>query len=152
MRKFLALDLGTKMGFAFTNGSSAIVSGTVSFAIDKRYEGGGVRYVRFRKWLEEMEGIGIEMVVFEEVRRHVGTTAAHVYGGFLACLTEWCEINEIPYTGIPVGTIKKFATGKGNAGKDAMIDAARSWGFEPVDDNEADALALLKLTQTEYGG
>ena len=43
----------------------------------------------------------------------------------------------------PVGTIKKFATGNGRAGKPLIIAAARSWGFEPADDNEADALALL---------
>jgi len=30
-----------------------------------------------------------------------------------------------------------------NAGKDAMVAAARARGFEPPDDNEADALALL---------
>jgi len=39
--------------------------------------------------------------------------------------------------------IKKHATGKGNAGKAAMIAAARARGFDPQDDNEADALALL---------
>ena len=42
-----------------------------------------------------------------------------------------------------MGTIKKHATGKGNAGKAAMIAAARARGFAPQDDNEADALALL---------
>ena len=44
---------------------------------------------------------------------------------------------------MPVGTIKKHATGKGNAGKDEMIIAAKSRGHDPKDDNEADALALL---------
>ena len=41
------------------------------------------------------------------------------------------------------GTIKKHATGKGNAGKDDMIASVRLRGHTPVDDNEADALALL---------
>ena len=45
--------------------------------------------------------------------------------------------------GVPVGTIKKHATGKGNAGKSEMIVAAKVRGHNPVDDNEADALALL---------
>ena len=44
---------------------------------------------------------------------------------------------------MPVGVIKRFATGKGNAGKDAVIAAMRARGFSPADDNEADALALL---------
>jgi crossover junction endodeoxyribonuclease RuvC len=149
--KILALDLGTNMGFAICGEGSSILSGVMNFKFDARYEGGGMRYVRFNKWLSEMESFNFDMVVFEEVRRHAGTTAAHVYGGFMACLTEWCETNSIPYSGVSVGAIKKFATGKGNANKDAMIEAARSWGYEPVDDNEADALAILHLTMTEHG-
>ena len=58
-------------------------------------------------------------------------------------LTAWCEHHNIPYQGVPVGTIKKHATGKGNAGKDGMIASVRKRGHSPVDDNEADALALL---------
>jgi Holliday junction resolvasome RuvABC endonuclease subunit len=50
---------------------------------------------------------------------------------------------KIPYRGVPVGTIKRHITGRGNADKDAVIAAVRALGFDPVDDNEADALALL---------
>ena len=71
------------------------------------------------------------------------TDAAHAYGGFLATLTAWCEHHQIPYQGVPVGTIKKHATGKGNASKDEMVASIRSRGHQPADDNEADALALL---------
>jgi Holliday junction resolvasome RuvABC endonuclease subunit len=49
----------------------------------------------------------------------------------------------IPYQGVPVGSIKKHATGKGNASKEMMIAAAKARGFRPADDNEADALAIL---------
>ncbi len=77
------------------------------------------------------------------MRRHVSTDAAHAYGGFLATLTAWCEHHQIPYQGVPVGTIKKHATGKGNASKEEMVASARVRGHTPVDDNEADALALL---------
>jgi hypothetical protein len=47
--------------------------------------------------------------------------------------------------GLPVGAIKKNATGKGNATKAEMIAYAKLQGFTPVDDNEADALAILFL-------
>lgn len=56
-----------------------------------------------------------------------------------------CEHHDIPYSGVPVGTIKRHATGKGNAGKDQVIAAMRALGHRPGDDNEADALALLTL-------
>ena len=58
-------------------------------------------------------------------------------------MTAWCEHHQIAYQGVPVGTIKKHATGKGNAGKEAVIAAMRAKGYPVNDDNEADALALL---------
>ena len=139
----LALDLGTVTGRALRR-NGVITSGTQSFK-PQRYEGGGMRYLRFTRWLNEvLVSVGsIDALYFEEVRRHVGTDAAHVYGGLLAHLMAWCESQSIPYQGVPVGTIKKHATGKGNADKAAMITAMRAKGYVPADDNEADALALL---------
>ena len=104
-----------------------------------------MRFLRFKRWLTELKAVAgeIDELHFEEVRRHVSTDAAHAYGGFLATLTAWCEHHQIPYQGVPVGTIKKHVTGKGNASKDEMVAAARARGYAPVDDNEADALALL---------
>lgn len=106
-----------------------------------------MRFLRFKRWLTEMKQCTplIELVVFEEVRRHAGVDAAHAYGGFMGQLTAWCEHHQIPYQGIPVGTIKKHATGRGNASKEEMIDAIRSKGHHPTDDNEADAIALAYL-------
>jgi Holliday junction resolvasome RuvABC endonuclease subunit len=104
-----------------------------------------MRYLRFKHWLTELKSVtgDLHAVYFEEVRRHAGVDAAHAYGGFMAHLTAWCEHHQIPYQGVPVGTIKRHATGKGNASKDEMIAAVRARGFDPIDDNEADALALL---------
>lgn len=140
----LALDLGTNTGWALSSRDSTITSGTELFK-PQRFEGGGMRYLRFKRWLTEMKQCadGIDTVFMEEVRRHAGVDAAHAYGGFLATLTAWCEHHNIPYQGVPVGTIKKHATGKGNASKDEMIASVRKLGHAPADDNEADALALL---------
>jgi Holliday junction resolvasome RuvABC endonuclease subunit len=104
-----------------------------------------MRYLRFKRWLTEIKQTvdTIDAVYFEEVRRHVGVDAAHAYGGFLATLTAWCEHHQIPYSGVPVGTIKLHATGKGNANKDAMVAAMQAKGHPVTDDNEADALAIL---------
>ncbi len=150
MSATLALDLGTSTGWALRTPDSQIVSGTQSFK-PGRFEGGGMRYLRFRGWLAELHAsASIGVVYFEEVRRHAGVDAAHAYGGFLGTLTAWCEGQSIPYAGVPVATIKKHATGKGNADKAAMVAAMQALGFTPADDNEADALALLRwaLAQT----
>jgi Holliday junction resolvasome RuvABC endonuclease subunit len=139
----LALDLGTQTGWAIANPNGAITSGTQSFR-PQRFEGGGMRYLRFRRWLDEMHQLTvIGEVHFEEVRRHQGVDAAHAYGGLLGQLSAWCEQHQIPYAGVPVGTIKRSVTGSGNASKAAVIAAVESRGFAPKDDNEADALALL---------
>ena len=140
----LALDLGTTTGWALRGRDGIKTSGTNSFRPD-RFEGGGMRYLRFKHWLTEIKNTtgGIDAVYLEEVRRHAGTNAAHIYGGFLAHVTAWCEHHGTPYRGVPVGTIKRHVTGKGNASKDAVIKAVRARGFDPTDDNEADAIALL---------
>jgi Holliday junction resolvasome RuvABC endonuclease subunit len=51
-----------------------------------------------------------------------------------------------------VGTIKRHATGKGNASKEAMIAAACARGYSPADDNEADAIAILHWALETRGG
>jgi Holliday junction resolvasome RuvABC endonuclease subunit len=53
---------------------------------------------------------------------------------------------------VPVGTIKRFITGKGNADKSAVIDAIRARGYSPSDDNEADAIAILLWALATRGG
>ena len=149
----LALDLGTTAGWALRSASGEILSGTVSFR-PSRYDGGGVRYLRFRGWLDSMaQNAGrIGLVHYEEIRKHVSTDSSHVYGGLLATLTAWCEHHDIAYQGVPVGTIKRFIAGKGNADKAAVIAAIRARGFHPADDNEADALAILLWAIETQGG
>ena len=143
-RSILAIDLGTITGWALRTRDGSMTSGIQSFR-PQRFEGGGMRYLRFRRWLAEIRTAAEEIhaVYFEEVRRHIGVDAAHVYGGLMATLTAWCEHHNIPYQGVPVGTIKKHATGRGNASKEEVMAAMRALGHHPADDNEADALALL---------
>ncbi len=99
-------------------------------------------FLSFHNWLNSLKH-EFTAVYFEEVRRHLGTDAAHCYGGFLAVLSAWCEENNIPYQGVNVKTIKRFIAGKGNASKSEVIEAVKEKGFLPKDDNQADALALM---------
>ena len=141
--RIVALDLGSATGYAFGCDGKVLGYGVCQFR-PGRFEGGGMRFVRFSKFLEDSyEANKPDVVYFEEVRRHLGVDAAHLYGGFLAVLSQWAEAHSVPYSGVPVGTIKRHATGKGNADKQAMIDAMAAKGFPRLDDNAADALALL---------
>lgn len=152
--KILGIDPGTRCGWAVLEDGKPIASGVWDLSA-KRHEGGGMRFVRLRCYLDEIAGLGIDAVGYEEVRRHMGVDAAHVYGGVVAVLAAWCESAKpkpLPYRGIPVGTVKKLATGKGNAKKDQMCAAVVSrFGFEPKDDNHADALFIALQLGKELG-
>ena len=143
MKTILALDLGTTTGWAMLC-DGTITIGSQSFK-PQRFEGGGMRFLKFKRWLTGTKACtdGIDAVYFEEVRRHAGVDAAHAYGGFLAHLTAWCEHHQIPYQGVPVGTIKKSACGKGNASKEEMVEKARAIVKNVSDHNEADAIHIL---------
>jgi crossover junction endodeoxyribonuclease RuvC len=149
----LALDLGLTTGWALLSATQGITSGTANFRHD-RWQGGGVRFLRFKQWLIETKHCsgGLELLMYEQVRRHSGVDASHAYGGFLAILTAWCEHHGIAYQGVPVGTIKHNIAGKGNANKQVVIAAVRERGFSPSDDNEADAIAILLWAIDTHGG
>jgi Holliday junction resolvasome RuvABC endonuclease subunit len=137
----LALDLGTQTGFAILK-DERITIGTKKLCHDKRAS--GRRFLDFRNWLIQLiRTHNIYRVFFERVYRHSGTEAAHVYGAFMYTLAAVCEEMHVKCIGIPVTTIKKFATGRGNASKEDMINFAKRWGYNPLDDNSADALAIL---------
>lgn len=146
----LAVDPGTNCGYAFSSDVHEIGGYGVWDLRPNRFEGGGMRFVRLRKHLADLHAaVKLTAICYEEVRRHQGVDAAHVYGGIVAVLQEFCEQHGIPYTAKPVGTIKKFATGKGNANKAQMIEAVRKWGFDVEDDNAADAIAILMLARKD---
>ena len=149
----IALDLGTTTGWAASTTGRVDASGVWKCKAD-RFAGGGMRFLRFRELLNALHGAydPIDRLVFEEVRAHRGVDAAHAYGGYLATLQAWCEENKIPYEGVPVGTIKAHATGKGNASKEAMMIHIRKAGFWPKTDDEADAIALLRCVLERENG
>lgn len=161
MVRMLGIDPGTKCGYAWLDIPSPVPPALAPLRTQcgvwdlsvKRHEGGGMRFLRFRKYLEELDP---QFIVYEEVRRHKGVSAAHVYGGLIAILQEFCEVKGIQHIGIPVATIKRRATGKGNAKKEDMILAANATfkgSEEPIeDDNAADAMWILQIGVEEYGG
>ena len=61
-------------------------------------------------------------------------------------------IPPLPCSSFPPPFPKKYACGKGNADKQAVIAAVRDRGFMPADDNEADAIAILLWAIETKGG
>lgn len=52
----LAIDLGTHTGWALRDHSGSVISGAISFIL-QRFEGGGMRFLRFKRWLNEIHGL-----------------------------------------------------------------------------------------------
>jgi Holliday junction resolvasome RuvABC endonuclease subunit len=123
-RVVIGIDLGSaRCGWGVLTPAGARLDSGVWVHKRSRWEGGGVVFVLFERFFSALvlghRAAGREVVVvFEEVRRHLGTDAAHMYGGLLATATAWC-----------------------NASKDEMIAAAETrWGVRCESDDEADAL------------
>lgn len=143
----LALDLATQSGWAVMTRDGTFRSGSVRFD-SNRLGGKGHRWLAFRKWLMDTatECGGIQAVYYEDVKQPFASNlAARAYCGFLAIVEAWAAINNIPLHGVGVGTVKKAWTGRGNASKSEMVAAARQRGIPVVDDNQADAVAILSL-------
>jgi Holliday junction resolvasome RuvABC endonuclease subunit len=139
------LDLGTSYGWAFAPVGKSIISGVWDLRPDKA-AGGGLPFVKFVSRLSEIDHAqAIDLVVYEEAGNRKGVDAAHVYGAPMGALAAWCAGKGIRYQGVPMQTIKKFATGKGNAHEDDVVLAVEHWGFQPVNNEEADAIALCRL-------
>jgi len=146
----LAIDPATHCGWAFGDGRTH-VSGTWDLST-RRDESSGMKLIRLRAKLEHFVPAS-DVVVFEAARHSApGMQGALVHQARLQSVIEmWCEDRGVEYRGYSPSEIKKFATGKGNAGKPAVVAAVESrWGAV-ADDNEADAVALLYLAHHELG-
>ena len=139
----LALDLGTKLGWAVRNRDGRVAHGTEVFTPRASWAP-GQRWLRARSFLAELiTSRQVHAIAYEDVKRHMGTDAAHAYGAFLCLVEMLADSHRIRLMPVGVKTIKKHWTGNGNADKDAMQAQARARGFRPETDNDADALAIL---------
>jgi Holliday junction resolvasome RuvABC endonuclease subunit len=144
--KILALDPATHCGYAISRELYGVWDLT-----PKRDESAGMRLIRFRSKLTEIiQSEKINLVAFERPGgRHVG--AVIVQSELQGQIKIICEDAHIEYRGYSSQEIKKFATGKGNCGKPAMIEAAqKKLSYAGENDDEADALWLLELAKKDY--
>lgn len=137
--KILALDIATKTGWR-TQTSSGVWD-----LKPNRGESAGMRVVRFKSKVKELiELEGIDIVAYE---RPAGMHKASIMvaSEMVGVLMALCIEMRVQYASYSASEIKKFATGKGNANKEAMIKAAQELGFAPIDDNHADAIHIYNL-------
>lgn len=171
----LGLDYGTKCGYAFTYLPSPDYDpneldcylGVLDLSSGP-YDSGAIRLVRLRQFLVEMSPA---MIFCEDVKFTPGkmmgmrasaiiarvATAAEFLGSLKAVTATFAETHNIPMVGVPIGVIKKHATGKGNAGKPEMVAALNKHfglSIDPDDEeaaNVADATFALMAGLAIYG-
>jgi len=144
--KILALDPATHCGWAISRDVFGVWNLT-----PKRDESIGMRLIRLRSKLNEvLTSENINLVVFERPGgQH--KNAIIVQSEIQGQIKVVCEDFKIEYRAYSSQEIKKYATGKGNSGKPAMIKAAQDkLGYQGENDNEADALWILELAKSEY--
>ena len=143
--KILALDIATKTGFA-----TDMASGVWDLKL-KKGESNGMKLIRLNSKVREVvESLNIDLVVME---RPAGLfkSAIITESELIGVVKLYCEEKNINYTEYSATEIKKFFTGKGNAKKADMIEEAkrRFPEINIIDDNHADALALLELAKLD---
>ncbi len=144
--RILALDIATKTGWA-TNTSS----GVWDFKL-RHGESAGMQVIRFKFKLKEiLDTEDIDLIVYERPSGR-NARAIQIQSQIIGVLMDICETNGIQYASYIPSEIKRFATGKGNCGKPAMIAAAKKkWPeVDIVDDNHADALWLLEMINSRF--
>lgn len=137
--KVVGLDLSiTATGVARTDGSTFTVKVTV----------GDARLVDIREAVRHE--LACQHVAIEDLPTHAkgaGITGM-VHGVIRAYLLSW----SIPYALVPPASLKKYATGRGNAGKPEMAVAAfKRAGVEFGDDNQCDAWWLRAMALDHLG-
>lgn len=141
----LALDTGTKTGWAIKTGTM-LHSGVQDFQHDAKRESPGMRFLRFSRWLHSMmDSHPITLVVYEQPHQR-GGGATMVGVGLVATLQAVCAERGVEHQSVHSGTLKKFATGKGNASKEEMVKACPK---AVTDDNESDAIWLLAYSEND---
>jgi crossover junction endodeoxyribonuclease RuvC len=140
--KILALDPSGTVGWAVTWERRAAVLDTYKLQGTHRAE----RLNDYRRWLTDKvdaRHASPDLVAFEEPIAFRGAGTVFLAG--LCAVTEMvCEEARVPFASVHVSTLKKFATGKGNAKKPDMIRAATELLGHAVNEHEADAYFVAR--------
>ena len=139
--KILAIDPASLLGWAIDRRKYGVWD-----LRTRRDESMGMKLIRMEAKLQEVYNMEhFNVLVYERPAGMHKNPIIH-QSKLIGLMEQWCEKNKVQYRSYSASEIKKFATGKGNAGKPAVIKAAQDkLGYIGEDDNEADALWLLEL-------
>jgi len=157
----VGLDMATETGWAYlhpTRYGGSFHKGSMDFKL-KRGESQGVKFLLFQNWLARFFRVYIgdvpddhRVVVCFEKPHHRGGAATEILVGMRGILLTYCQDNRIETVEVPPNTLKKFATGRGNASKADMIaDLEAKHSIKTDNDNIADAAWLVYYGRDMFG-
>lgn len=111
----------------------------------------GVRRLAwFRSTLGEATA-NADLVVIEQYAFSRANAHSHEIGELGGVIRLHLHVHRIPFVAVLPNVLKKFATGKGNAGKDDMVGAAARAGCPVNDNNAVDAWWLRQMALYAHG-
>jgi hypothetical protein len=157
----LALDLGTATGYAYNRGDE-FFCGTWQLATAKEIRQCGKDRLnrrkdpRIEKLCETLTELGkFDLVVFEDVQFSSYTAQTQLWSSLRSAV--WLCASAPHFDCVPVGTLKKFATGNGAATKENMMMALFSPAIDmglnlgKLDDNGVDAVWIWLWAKQKLG-
>jgi Holliday junction resolvasome RuvABC endonuclease subunit len=91
-----------------------------------------------------MIGHAVDLAILEDLPTHAH--GAGITGMVQGVVRHQLQRDDVPYITVPAATLKKYATGKGNATKpDMRMELYKRTGLDLKDDNQVDAWWLRAL-------
>lgn len=130
----------TATGLAYDDGSTGVVTFSKATTGDQR-----LRHIArqvHEACFTQREPGRVELAVLEDLPTHGAGITGMVQGVVRLQLMS----DGVPYLTVPAATLKKYATGKGNATKpDMRMELYKRTGLDVKDDNQGDAWWLRAL-------
>lgn len=142
--RIFGLDLATTSGWCRLD-VDTIRHGTFDCSIGN-HELPGTRYLRLFDHLNRVAlPYGVDIIFTEDIKRHEAHAARQVYFGLRAMLDVWVSMKS-PRTKIrllPIGKVKQYATGRGNAKKEEMLACLPKQFAAVTSLDESDAIWIM---------
>lgn len=140
--KIIALDLGSKTGYATGINEKVMSHGVKFFKDEKEKHFSNESFVQFRKWLISGAKNVHKIVVEKPNVGFPGFEAYRVMFGMYGVVQEVCGLCNVEMIPVSATGIKKFWTNDGRADKSLMVFQTQVKGYREVTDhNESDAIA-----------
>jgi crossover junction endodeoxyribonuclease RuvC len=148
MKRVLAIDPGANFGWAIRL-PKKVMFGTEHF--DQFAGVDGRAHAKFDDWLGRFLYASKPEIIVSEAPIFRGVNSEYLYG-FSSILQMHAFRMNIPTYRVNLMTIKASVAGHGHADKERMIAAMRELGYDPGDEHQADALAILTFYERNNAG